>query len=128
VARRKRSFSTFNLSFLDIMSCGFGAVVLVFLIIDHSIEVESRELNVDLLSEVTLLEEDIREGEENLVALRNSLEATIWKSSRPRGGRRASARRSRNTRPWSPPWCRTVSARTRPSSSSRPRCSRWRRR
>jgi hypothetical protein len=76
VARRKRSFSTFNLSFLDIMSCGFGAVGLVFLIIDHSIEVESRELNVDLLSEVSLLEEDIRVGEENLVALRNSLEAT----------------------------------------------------
>ena len=38
MARRKREFNTFNLSFLDIMSCGFGAVVLVFLIIDHSIE------------------------------------------------------------------------------------------
>lgn len=73
MARRKRSFSTFNLSFLDIMSCGFGAVVLVFLIIDHAIEVESRELNADLLSEVSLLEEDIRDGQENLVALRNSL-------------------------------------------------------
>ena len=72
--RNKRSFSTFNLSFLDIMSCGFGAVVLVFLIIDHSIEVESRELNVDLLSEVNLLEEDIREGRENMVALRNTLD------------------------------------------------------
>lgn len=72
--RNKRSFSTFNLSFLDIMSCGFGAVVLVFLIIDHSIEVESRELNVDLLSEVNLLEEDIREGQKNLVVLRNALD------------------------------------------------------
>ena len=30
--RRKRQASTFNLSFLDIMSCGFGAIVLVFLI------------------------------------------------------------------------------------------------
>jgi hypothetical protein len=75
VSRRfKRRFSTFNLSFLDIMSCGFGAVVLVFLIIDHSIEVESRELNVDLLSEVNMLEEDIREGEENRVVLRNTLD------------------------------------------------------
>lgn len=73
MARRKRSFTTFNLSFLDIMSCGFGAVILVFLIIDHSIEVESRELNVDLMSEVMMLEEDIREGEENRVALRNVL-------------------------------------------------------
>ena len=46
MARKKRQFTTFNLSFLDIMSCGFGAVVLVFLIIDHSIEVEMRDLNV----------------------------------------------------------------------------------
>ncbi|EED30651.1 hypothetical protein NOR53_199 [gamma proteobacterium NOR5-3] len=72
--RNKRSFSTFNLSFLDIMSCGFGAVILVFLIIDHSIVVESKELNVDLLSEVNMLEEDIREGEEGLVVLRNTLD------------------------------------------------------
>ncbi len=73
MARKKRSFTTFNLAFLDIMSCGFGAVVLVFLIIDHSIEVQSRELNVNLLSEVTLLEEDITDGEEGLVRLRNTL-------------------------------------------------------
>tara|TARA_R110002110_G_scaffold405241_1_gene624255 strand:+ start:91041 stop:92132 length:1092 start_codon:yes stop_codon:yes gene_type:complete len=71
--RRQRAFTTFNLSFLDIMSCGFGAVVLVFLIIDHSIEVQSKELNQDLLSEVTLLEEDIADGEEGLVRLRNTL-------------------------------------------------------
>jgi uncharacterized coiled-coil protein SlyX len=74
--RKKRSFTTFNLSFLDIMSCGFGAVVLVFLIIDHSIEVQSRDLNADLLSEVNLLQEDIREGEKGLVALRNALDET----------------------------------------------------
>jgi len=76
VTRRKRSFTTFNLSFLDIMSCGFGAVVLVFLIIDHSIEVQSQAMNADLRSEVNMLEEDIREGEEGLVALRNALGET----------------------------------------------------
>lgn len=73
MARKKRNFTTFNLSFLDIMSCGFGAVVLVFLIIDHSIKVESKELNQDLLSETTLLEEDVSEGEAGLVKLRNTL-------------------------------------------------------
>jgi hypothetical protein len=73
MARKKARFTTFSLSFLDIMSCGFGAVVLVYLIIDHSIEVQSRELNRDLLSEVNMLEEDIREGEEGLVQLRNAL-------------------------------------------------------
>ena len=70
MARRKRQSSTFNLSFLDIMSCGFGAVVLVFLIIDHSLEVEIRTVNAEVLSEVELLEEDIREGEAGLVRLR----------------------------------------------------------
>jgi hypothetical protein len=76
MARRKRSFTAFNLSFLDIMSCGFGAVVLVFLIIDHSVEEETRDANRNLLSEVELLEEDIRDGKEGLVALRNDLGET----------------------------------------------------
>jgi hypothetical protein len=69
----KRQFTTFNLSFLDVMSCGFGAVILVFLIIDHSIERESDRRNVDLLSEVNLLDEDVTDGEKNLVRLRNTL-------------------------------------------------------
>ena len=73
MARKKRAFTTFNLSFLDIMSCGFGAVVLVFLIMNHSIEQQSVELNQNLLSEVTLLEEDITDGEDGLVRLRNTL-------------------------------------------------------
>ena len=56
------------------MSCGFGAVVLVFLIIDHSLEVEIRTVNAEVLSELELLEEDIREGEAGLVRLRNALD------------------------------------------------------
>ncbi len=73
MARKKRAFTTFSLSFLDIMSCGFGAVILVFLIIDHSIDVQSKELNQDLLSEVNLLEDDISDGEKDKVRLRNIL-------------------------------------------------------
>ena len=55
------------------MSCGFGAVVLVFLIIDHSMEIEIRTVNAEVLSEVALLEEDIVDGEAGLVRLRNAL-------------------------------------------------------
>ena len=73
MARKKRDFTTFNLSFLDIMSCGFGAVILVFLIMNHSIEQQSQDLNQNMLSEVDLLEEDITDGEEGLVRLRNTL-------------------------------------------------------
>lgn len=73
MARKKREFTTFNLSFLDIMSCGFGAVILVFLIIDHSIQTVTKDLNRDLLSEVSLMEEDVRDGQLGLVRLRNTL-------------------------------------------------------
>ena len=76
MARRKRQTTTFSLSFLDIMSCGFGAVVLVFLIIDHSIEIQIQSVNAEVLSEVNLLNEDIREGEEGLVKLRNAISST----------------------------------------------------
>jgi hypothetical protein len=73
LARRKREASTFNLSFLDIMSCGFGAVVLVFLIIDHSMEQESEAINAVALAEIDLLDDDIEEGKKDLVRLRNAI-------------------------------------------------------
>ena len=73
MARKKRNFTTFNLSFLDIMSCGFGAVILVFLIMNHAIEEQTTELNEDLLSEVNMLEEDVADGDAGLVRLRNTL-------------------------------------------------------
>ena len=38
---RNRSFNPFNLSFLDIMSCGLGAVILIFLILKHGDSLES---------------------------------------------------------------------------------------
>lgn len=72
--RKKRGFTTLNLSFLDIMSCGFGAVILIFLIIDHNTEVHADEVNKDLISEVSLLEEEILIGRENLVRTRNTID------------------------------------------------------
>ena len=80
---RKRSNIAFNLSFLDVMSCGFGAVVLVFLIIDHAIEVETQETHIDLSAEVDMLEEDVRDGKEGLVKLRNILSDTDFEIATP---------------------------------------------
>lgn len=71
----RRRFTAFSLSFLDVMACGFGAVVLVFLIINHSQEVYSEVMNRDLRAEVTLLEDDIVIGEELMVQIRNQINA-----------------------------------------------------
>lgn len=72
---RKRRFSTFSLSFLDIMSCGFGAVAMIFLIIKHDADNKVEAVNQDLLAEVNLLEEDIRDGKAGLVRARNTMSA-----------------------------------------------------
>lgn len=76
MARRRRQFSVFSLSFLDCMSCGFGAVILFFMIINHASEMHTQELNKDVLAEVRLIDEEVLMGRENLVQLRNSMERT----------------------------------------------------
>ena len=56
---KRRELNVFSLSFLDIMSCGFGAVILIFIIINHSTEISNLEINAQLLAEIKEIEEDI---------------------------------------------------------------------
>lgn len=70
----KRKFSTFSLAFLDIMSCGFGAVILIFLIIVHHVEDANMTTNAKVLAEVDLLHQEILDGEKNLVTIKNSVQ------------------------------------------------------
>lgn len=69
---RRRKQNAFSLSFLDIMSCGLGAAVLLFLIIKHQAD-QTNEVSEDLSSETILLEEEILDGQENLARIRNTL-------------------------------------------------------
>jgi len=73
MARKTREFTTFSLSFLDIMCCGFGAVLLIFLLMNHAVDARVAVVNQDVLSEVDLLDDDVSEGREGLVRLRNTL-------------------------------------------------------
>jgi len=72
---RRRTITVFNISFLDIMSCGFGAVVLLFLIIKHNTDVNipDRKVIPDQTSEVSMLNEEITEGQNGLAQLRNTI-------------------------------------------------------
>lgn len=62
-----------GLAFLDVMSCGFGAVVLVFLILDHADQIQAIEGDPDVAAEVNLLEEEVRNGQLGMVRIRNTL-------------------------------------------------------
>jgi len=61
--RRQRFLNPFGLAFLDVMSCGLGAAVLLFLIIDHNLTEQalaSESGEVDVVA----LEESIQEQKE----------------------------------------------------------------
>ena len=73
---KRRSVSAFSLFFLDIMFCGFGAVVLLVLILNHDTVRARSEMFTDLRSEVVQLEQEVLVGEEQRVTARNSLDAT----------------------------------------------------
>jgi hypothetical protein len=73
---RRRELVAFSLSFLDVMSCGFGAVILIYIVINHSSEATSQDLNKVLMEEVSKMEEVVDDGKERMVILRNTLEET----------------------------------------------------
>lgn len=73
---KRRESNVFSLSFLDIMSCGFGAVILIFIVIDHASEIEATEISAELRAEVTRLEQQVEEDNENLVQIRNTMSET----------------------------------------------------
>ena len=81
----RRRFNVFSLSFLDAITCGLGAVILLYLIIQSSIGVRSGELTHDLQAEVTKLEVEVLEGHKNLVELRNSTVRTTRDTVTARG-------------------------------------------
>jgi len=64
VARKRRSTEIFSMSFLDCMSCGFGAVILFFMIINsNSLQAETDKLEIEVL-----------EGRKNLALARTSIQ------------------------------------------------------
>ena len=62
------------MSFLDCMSCGFGAVILFFMIINSQVIHESDNQPVELKGETVKLEFEILEHRKNLVLANNTIE------------------------------------------------------
>ena len=74
MARKRRPFEVFSMSFLDCMSCGFGAVILFFMIINAQVRETNEEDPSDLMSETRKIEEEILDGRKNLVLAKNTME------------------------------------------------------
>lgn len=70
--RRSRFLNPFGLAFLDVMSCGLGAAVLLFLIIDHNLT-ELAHASESGEGDVQLLEQSIQEQKELIAAHRRQM-------------------------------------------------------
>ena len=64
----------FSMSFLDCMSCGFGAVILFFMIINSQVTRSTEKPPDSLSAETTRLEYEILNQRKNLVLARNTME------------------------------------------------------
>ncbi|MCY4264763.1 MAG: VWA domain-containing protein [Gammaproteobacteria bacterium] len=69
----RRQLNPISLSFLDVMFCGFGAVILIFLILDHTSTQAEVVVSPEQAAEIKLLQEEVEEGQLGLVRLRNTL-------------------------------------------------------
>jgi len=72
MARKRRSMEIFSMSFLDCMSCGFGAVILFFMIINSHVNATTENDNSELMAETNRLEIEVLEGRKNLALARNT--------------------------------------------------------
>ncbi len=80
--RRRRSIEVFSLSFLDCICCGFGAVILFYVIISARSGITSSERMEDLRSAVSHLQQELVAGRENELRLRNTVDKTDAENAR----------------------------------------------
>ncbi len=71
----RREVEIFNLSFLDVVSCGFGAIILLLIIVRFSEPVVIEKLSVDLSGQILKLEQELFDIRGETVILNRDLDA-----------------------------------------------------
>src|SRR5262245_36492616 len=93
----RRQTTTFSMSFLDVISCGFGAVVLFYTIISAQSGLYRIKENTDLTAESKRLEQEVLDGYQRLAELRNALDSTEDRKIRAAGLSRETQDKLRTT-------------------------------
>lgn len=73
---KHRAVNVFSLSFLDIITCGLGAIILLFVVVNAKSATQRQTVTLDLRSEVDRLEQQMLEGQKDLLEARNAMEQT----------------------------------------------------
>ncbi len=72
----RKKLNVFSLSFLDIITCGLGAIILLFVLVNAKSAARRDTVTSNLRAETNRIEIQILEGEKNLIRIRNALENT----------------------------------------------------
>lgn len=89
--KKRRSVSVFGLSFLDVMFCGFGSIILLVMIVNADTVTRRDEVREDLRGEVSRLETAAIDGRRHLA----ELDASLRTASAERASARTSLERLR---------------------------------
>lgn len=73
---RRNRVDVFSLSFLDVIACGLGAVILLFVLVNAKNAARQDAVTADLRAEVERFETRVLAGKKRLVDLRATVEAT----------------------------------------------------
>lgn len=73
---KRRAVNVFSLSFLDIITCGLGAIILLFVLVNAKSAAQRETVTTNLRAEVERLEQEVLEGQKDLVQARNAIEQT----------------------------------------------------
>ena len=93
----RKKTETFSMSFLDVISCGFGAVVLFYTIMASQAGMTRTNERLNLQANASRLDKEVIEGRAHLAELRNALESTEDKTVQASGLQRAALERIKLT-------------------------------
>lgn len=77
MSRKRRMPAEQGLSFLDCICCGFGAVILMFMIVNHASRQTSQRGNEELIAKADASEAEVLDGKQELLKLKAALESVI---------------------------------------------------
>jgi len=82
---KRKKLNVFSLSFLDIITCGLGAIILLFVLINAKSAARRDTVTSELRGETDRIAAEVLDGKKNLIELRNVLEKTRQELAQTQG-------------------------------------------
>ncbi len=82
---KHRKLNVFSLSFLDIITCGLGAIILLFVLVNAKSAAQRNTVVSELRAQTNRIKQQVLEGKKQLIQVRNTLEKTRAEVEKTRG-------------------------------------------